>query len=184
MKSGVRILALATAPIQHRRTTLLIGIVGRDGIVEGVLSSRVSVDGTDATSKIIRMLRNTRFGEQIRVIATNGIALAGLNLIDTVKLENHTGTKFLSLTRTKPHPAKLAAALKHHSKIKGVGVEERMILLDRFRKMDQNRSSGFYVQSSLDDVGVRNIITSAVKLLRLAHIIARGVSTGESKGRI
>lgn len=49
MKGGVRMLALASGPIygRKRRRTLVVGVVGRAGTVEGVLSGRVTIDGDD-----------------------------------------------------------------------------------------------------------------------------------------
>ncbi len=42
----------------------------------------------------------------------------------------------------------------------------------------------FYVQSiGLEEEGVSRILQKATEFLRMAHMIARGIETGESKGR-
>jgi endonuclease V-like protein UPF0215 family len=46
MKSGVRILAVACAPAEKKKT-LLVGVVSRKGYIVGILSSMINVDGTD-----------------------------------------------------------------------------------------------------------------------------------------
>lgn len=184
MKSGIRILALTTAPIQNKKNTLLVGVIGRYGVVEGVISSKITVDGSDSTQKIIRLFKGSRFREQIRLIAVNGVALAGLNLIDMRKVEKSTGTMMMSVTRTKPHPSQLEAALKRRSTSHGANPKDKLLLLEHFKELNQYRSSGFYIQTSVSEMEISNIVVESVKLLRLAHIIARGVSTGESKGRM
>lgn len=68
MKTGVRILAVASGPIAKGGDTLLVGVIGRNNIVEAVLSRRVKVDGRDSTAKITSMVRKSRFGEQVRVV--------------------------------------------------------------------------------------------------------------------
>ena len=43
----------------------------------------------------------------------------------------------------------------------------------------------FYVQSiGLEEEGVSRILQKATEFLRMAHMIARGIETGESKGRV
>lgn len=80
MKAGSRILALDDSSFGKTGKSLVIGVVGRKGVIEGILSFSVSVDGSDATKILIARVKRSRFFQQIRLIATNGITFAGLNL--------------------------------------------------------------------------------------------------------
>jgi endonuclease V-like protein UPF0215 family len=184
MKTGVRILAVASGPIAKGGDTLLVGVIGRNNIVEAVLSRRVKVDGRDSTAKITSMVRKSRFGEQVRVVAINGIAVAGLNVIDVRGLEKATGKKVLIITRKRPHPGQLIDALVKNGNTAGIGTGRQVWLVKEYAKNPPKRLLGFYVHTSMDDPDVKHLSRSAFGMLRLAHLIARGVSTGESKGRI
>jgi hypothetical protein len=177
MKQGIRILALATAPIQKKRRTLLVGVVGREGVVEGVVSTTIAVDGGDSSGKIARLFNRSRFNDQVRLIVMNGAALAGLNMVDYNELESRTGVKVASVTRTKPHPSQLAAAIRRNGKL----VRERLALISEFKRLKHYKAEGFYIQSNAE---IGALAKESIALLRMAHMIARGVSTGESKGRV
>lgn len=183
MKKGVRILAISTGPTKGKRT-LLLGIVSRDGIIEGVLSSEIAVDSTDSTYKIASMIKKSRFKEQIRLIVLNGMGLAGLNIVDARRLQKLTNTKIISITRKKPHPNELIKALRAFSRDTEADVKERIGLVADLENFNVFRIHGFYTQTMLGKEDAGKFILDGVKLLRLAHLIASGVSEGESKGRI
>lgn len=183
MKAGVRILAVAAAPIK-KRDTMLIGVVSRADTVEGILTTRVAVDGTDSTERIAEMLNGSRFKEQVRLIATNGIGLAGLNVLDMRRLEKLTGTKVLSVTRRKPHPAQLIKALRAFSRIEKKDVTVRITIVKGVTAVNNFRASGFYLQTTMAKADAGKFALKSVSLLRLAHLIASGIATGESSGRI
>ena len=183
MKSGVRILALACAPLKGR-DTLLVGIVAKNSIIEGIVSTSVQVDGTDSTKKIISLINGTRFGEQIRLVAVNGLGIAGLNILDVEKVQKKTGVKILSVTRNKPHPSELITALKTFSKLEKKDVSERLLLVGKIKELNEFKEHGFYLQTSLSKADAGKFVKQAFYFVRLAHLIASGVATGESKGRI
>ncbi|MCL5429905.1 MAG: DUF99 family protein [Candidatus Marsarchaeota archaeon] len=183
MKKGVRILAIACAPLKDG-DTLLVGVVSRADMIEGILSTRVKVDGTDSTEKISRMLNKSRFREQVRLIAMNGIGIAGLNIVDVKSLERRTDAKVLSVTRRRPHPRKLIDALKAFADMERESVSARMEMINQVKKLNEFRTVGFYAQTTLERNDAEKFVTESVKLVRLAHLIASGVTSGESKGRI
>ena len=183
MKTGVRILALACAPLK-KRDTLLVGIIAKDNIIEGIVSSKVQVNGTDATKRIIALINKTRFGEQVRLVAVNGIGIAGLNVLDVGELRKRTKTELISVTRGKPHPEELVTALRSFSKRSGEKVGERIELVSGVRKLNEFRLKGFYLQTSLEKADAARFVERSFHFLRMAHIIASGVTSGESRGRI
>ncbi len=84
------------------------------------------------------------------------------------------------MTRKKPHRAKLIDVIKKQDqKHKDFKIEIIKKYFDKPKKI-----SGFYVCSSMQDQDIKAMLASGFEALRLAHIIARGISTGVSKGRI
>ncbi len=184
MKSGIRIAAITTGPIgkPHRRgDVLLVCVVGGKNTVEGILSTKVQIDGTDSTGKIISMINASRFRDQIRLVALNGIALAGLNMVDAEKVCESLHVDTLVITRNKPRVSLLMKSLRS---LKGgkSGITSRVKLLKSQRISE--RMDGFYVQSYAKMKPANLLLKSSIDLLRLSHLISRGITTGESKGRI
>lgn len=184
MKKGIRILAIDGSAFSRKEggDSLAVGVVGREGEVEGVLSFRVGIDGDDATQKIMRAVKGTRFREQIRLIAVHGITLAGLNFVDITKIGKDLKVPVVGVVRSRPRAKELEKAIRA-SKVDVAGK------LKLFRKIHEGletvRHGGFYFQC----VGIRkedlvDVSEETIRLLRLAHLIASGVRMGESKGRL
>lgn len=183
MKSGIRFVAVASGPISKSRA-LMVGVIGRDRVIEGILSERIETDGDDATEKIIRMVRKSRFREQVRAVALNGIALAGLNVVDVPKMEKTLKIKTVVLTRGMPRPSKLILALNRFSKTNKRDVRDRIALVKEQAKTTTVKVGGFHLQSAIEKGEISKFANTVYEMLRVAHLIARGVETGESKGRI
>jgi endonuclease V-like protein UPF0215 family len=182
MKEGIRTIGIASGPI-GRKSTVVFGIIIRSGIIEGALSTRVDVNGCDGTRKILHMISRSRFKAQIKAIALNGIAIAGLNIIDVKKLEDKLGIRVFVITRKKPRVAKLVHALEKFSAANGLESGAQVKIIKDFSKNNPRRLGAFYVQgSSIDDA--KNIAPMLFEAVRASHIIARAAAAGESKGRI
>ena len=176
-------LAVACSPLGEK-STLAIGVVARLGVIEGIVSTKVAVDGTDAAEKIIELVNGTRFKEQIRLITVNGIGFAGLNVLDINELEKRTETRLLSITRTRPHPNELINALKRLSRETRADVKHRIRLVQGLKRINMFKTDGFYAQTTMPKGEASKFVKNAYGVLRLAHMIASGVSKGESKGRM
>ncbi len=182
-KYGIRIAAVASAPINlnYERTLIVCPIV-RSSILEGMLSSYVYANGADSTTRIISMLKHSRFLSQVRLAAFNGIAIAGLNVIDVYKLHRELGIDFAIITRKKPRKQLLVEALEKYAASNGVNVAQRIEVIERVAREPMARLNGFYVQSNIKMNS--KLFDASINALRIAHIVARGISTGESKGRL
>lgn len=181
MKNGGRIAAFASGPINNRNKALVVCVIFRKKDLEGVLSCFVKVDGFDSAQKIISMINRSRFNEQIRVIAFNGIAIAGLNVVDVYSIAKKFGVDFAVLTRRKPRKSLLVKAIS----MKSADSKENAKKIDVVERVSQeklSRIAGTYMLSSFDCS--KELAAYLFESLRAAHIIARGISTGESKGRI
>jgi endonuclease V-like protein UPF0215 family len=182
MKSGARIVAIEGAPfVKSEKKALAVGVIVRQGVVEGVISFYVSVDGSDAIDEIAKHIESSRFKDQLKLIALNGITIAGLNIIDIFDLSKKTGMPVVAITRRKPHVTLLKRAIKSS----GINVKEKLKIIQKISSIKAARIGGFYVQPcGIQEAEFKDKIGMSVEALRLAHIIASGISRGESKGRI
>ncbi|MEM3030576.1 MAG: DUF99 family protein [Candidatus Micrarchaeia archaeon] len=180
MKRGARVLAIDDAPFTRgEKEVLVVGVVWRSGVVEGVLATRVRRDGSDATAKLAALANNSRFKEGLRLILLHSITLAGFNIVDIKKLAAATGVPVLTLVRRKPDTANVKTALRKFRDFK-----RRWALIERAGGI--HRIGRFYCQFA--GVGEREakeaLRQAGAEGLRLAHLIASGVTRGESRGRI
>lgn len=183
IKKGVRILAIDGSAFRKKdRDSLVVGVVGRGDEVEGVLSFRVDVDGADATKKIIDSAVGSRFADQIRLVAIHGITLAGLNIVDIPHVSKILEVPVVGAVRRKPDRNELERAVR----VSGNNAGRKLEVLRGIRESSKVfRCEGFYFQCvGISEGDLREVAGGAIRFLRLAHIIAGGVKTGESKGRI
>ncbi|MGC8478337.1 MAG: DUF99 family protein [Candidatus Micrarchaeia archaeon] len=184
IKKGVRILAIASGPVEGKRSTIAIGVIQNGNNIEGILSTRIAVDGDDASAKIAKMVLKSKFARQIRIVAFDGAAIAGLNIIDTECLRKKLGVHVLFATRHKPRKEALKNAIKAFGKAEGKSTKRKLEAYEKLRFLNDFQLAGFRVLSSMNESSARLVAESTIGALRLAHMIARGISTGESKGRI
>ncbi len=182
LKRGVRILALNGSRFDKKGgKELVIGIVGRNGLIEGSLSFYVSVDGNDSTENLIRALEESKFGEQVRVIVINGITLAGLNILDFEEVSKRAKAGMIAITRKKPRKSLLIASLHKDGERKF----KEAVIRNTYKKVKISRIDGFYFQLlGIDENYARSKAKELLSLLRIAHIISSGIALGESRGRI
>lgn len=183
LKPGSRFIAITSGPIRKKRSgsTLIVGVIGKDKTIEGILSSRIRTDGTDSTAKIIAMIAGSRFREQIKIVALNGIALAGLNVVDVGRLEKRLGVPTVVITRHRPRPSKLIVALKT---LKNRDVSKRISIVKEQAKTKPVLVDGLYMQSMLEPQDASAFGAKLYAAMRLSHLIASGVTNGVSTGRV
>lgn len=161
----------------------VVGVVFRGGYwLDGVMHTKIKVDGFDATRKIASMILNSPHYKQLRVIMLNGITFAGFNVADIRKLTAKTKLPVISVTREKPNFAKIREALRNLPKS-----EERWKAMlnagEIFEVCTRSGSEKICVQFSgilegdaekiLQVTSTRSNIPEA---LRVAHLIASGIS--------
>jgi len=161
----------------------VVGVFFRGGYwLDGVMHTKIRVDGFDATRKIASMILNSPHYKQLRVIMLNGITFAGFNVADIKKLAAKTKLPVISVTREKPNLADIREALKNLPKS-----EERWKAMlnagETFEVHARSGSAKIYVQFSgifeedaekiLQVTSTRSNIPEA---LRVAHLVASGIS--------
>lgn len=162
-------------------SVIIIGVVTRgNSVVEAVLSDEVVVDGDDATEKIISLARKAR--PQLHAIFLNGIALAGFNAVDINAVAREAKIPVVAIVRKKPDMKSIESAL---SKVPN-GAKK----LETIRAAGRLFKDGVFFQAAGATPGeARDLMRAAAQrakvpeCLRLAHLIASGVTMGESAGR-
>jgi endonuclease V-like protein UPF0215 family len=160
---------------------LIVGVVFRGGCsIDGVMHTRIGIDGLDATEKIAEMINTSPHRPQLRIVMLSGITFAGFNLVDMQKLYSATGLPVIALTHEKPDLDAIYAALKHLPLS-----EKRWQIVQNAGKIYEitNKHARFYMGlagiSLADAVAILDLTStrgSYPEPLRVAHLIASGIT--------
>ena len=190
LKSEIRILGFDDGAFERTdNQVLVIGVIFRGGkFLDGALKTEVTVDGNDATDKIVKLINSTRHKQQLKIIMFDGITLGGFNIVDIKKIHEETRIPVLVINRKHPDVKKVRKALKMFEDYK-----ERWQMIKnagrikRFKVRDSKDI--FYQSAGIDDKLAKEVITLSTtrsyipEPLRAAHLIATAVVKGESYGR-
>jgi len=117
-KKGVKILGIACSSFDRLKdsTVPLYGVVYRGAaLFEGAMKTILTVDGEDATKKIETMIKQSAHFEQIKMIMTRGITIAGFNYIDIKQLNKETGLPVITVVDREPDLKKIKSAIQNVS---------------------------------------------------------------------
>lgn len=169
---------------EHRGDVRIVGTAYSRLRLEAVLSGQVRRDGSNATRSIATMILSSRYAEHTKMVMLQGIALAGFNVVDLHKLKELLNKPVLVVARKQPNYASIREALL--SKVRGGA--KKWALIEKAGAMEA--LGGLYVQRAgltlLEAEGVLKALCVHGHIpepLRVAHLIAGGVTVGESRGR-
>ncbi len=184
MKDEIRILGIDDSPFQKfsNAECLVIGTLFRGGkFCDGIMTTKVRVDGSNATSKIIAMINRSKFRSQIRVIFLDGLALAGFNIVDIEKLHHATDIPVVVIIRKMPD-------IPHIKEVLGkLGMSRKIKMLDDAGPISKvgkifTQSKGVTPEVLRDMIRISCTHADIPEALRVAHLIAAGIGLGESHG--
>ena len=162
----------------------IVGVVFRGGLwLDGVVSTRVKVDGFDATDKIASMAVNSPHYQQLRIIMLDGVTFAGFNVVDIKKLSAKTGLPVIADTRNKPNLEKVRGALKNlpKSELRWSAIVNAGKILEVPIRSKGNRVymeiSGISEEDARKIVQLTSTRSIIPEALRVAHLIASGITT-------
>lgn len=189
MKQQIRLLGIDDSPFTFtEKYATVIGVVMRGGnYIECVLRSQISIDGEDATFVCKDMIENTRHKQQLKAMLLDGIALGGFNVVDIEEIYNATDLPVITVTRDKPDFEKIEIALKKN-------FEDWNARLDLIKKGELHKvktsHNPIYVKCAGISIGeakeiiklstIRGVVPEPI---RVAHLIASGITRGESYGK-
>ncbi len=189
IKREIRILGIDDSALISQKV-MIVGTVFRGGDwMDGVLRSDITKDGLDATDIICNMITRSKHYGQIRAVMLDGITYAGFNVVDIQKIYRQTGIPVIVVMRSKPDFDKIKSALKYFP-----DGEERWKIIERAGKIEEvagkKEKSSIYIQRagiSLESVNkiirLTSIRSNIPEPLRVAHLIATGITLGESRGK-
>ena len=189
MKKEIRLLGIDDSPFTFNdKYSDIIGVVMRGGTyIEGVLKERISIDGNDATDICKKMIENTRHKLQLKTVLLDGVALGGFNIVDIEELFNITKIPIITITRDKPDFEKIKIALQKN--FDDWEIRWNLLSKGKIHKI-KTRHNPIYVKCvglSIDETKeiiklstIRGVIPEPI---RMAHLIASGITRGESYGK-
>lgn len=189
MKSEIRLLGVDDGPFKFSdKRTVLIGVVMRaSGYLEGVLKRQITVDGTDATSVVIDMIKKSRHHKQLKAIMLDGVAFGGFNIVDIIQVAEKTTIPIITVTRDKPNFERIKSALCAH--FDDWEVRYDMMTKGQLYEMRTSYNPIFVKFVGMTYEEAKEIITLATirgvipEPIRISHLIASGIVRGESYGK-
>ncbi len=169
-------------------TVPVVGVVMRGGrYVEGVARTDVTVDGDDATDRLIELLRASRFAPDLEAVLIDGVAFGGFNVVDVGRVAADAATPVVTVTRGVPDLVAMRRALDaHHADAERrwrliAGVPTRTVPTEGVPLTVG--AAGCSLDAAVEIVARTTVRGLVPEPLRLAHLIATGVFRGESRGR-
>jgi endonuclease V-like protein UPF0215 family len=171
-------------PRAHRGNVQVVGAVFSGLRLDGILSGSIRRDGANATHKLAELVMGSKFAPQVQLVMLQGIALGGFNVVDIHGLHQLLSVPVLVVARRAPR----MEAIKDALLTRVSGGRRKWQAIEKAGPMEP--VGGVFVQRaglSLDAASeiIRrfSVYGNIPEPLRLAHLIAGGIATGESRGR-
>lgn len=172
-------------PRGHRGDVKIVGTVFADLRFDGLIIGRVRKDGTNSTENLVRLVRDSKFFQHANLIMLQGIALAGFNVINAMKLNRVLDISVLVVARKAPDMESIRNALL----TRVPGGKKKWKLIENMGQME--RCDSCYIQrAGLDFEEARAVVKrfslygNIPEPLRTAHLIAGAIGSGISRGRV
>jgi endonuclease V-like protein UPF0215 family len=169
----------------HRGDVGIVGAVFAGQRIEGILHSKVRRDGANSALRIVAMVGDSRFRDHVQLIMLQGIAVAGFNVVDVDFVSDRLGIPVLVVARKQPSRTAVRRALIDRVP----GGRKKWAIIERLGPMEP--IAGVWIQRVriTKEDAARTIARFAIhgnipEPLRVAHLVAGGMATGESRGRV
>jgi hypothetical protein len=181
------VLGIDDAPFTKGRDTTvpIVGVMMEGAaVVEAIAITTFPVDGEDATGFLADWVDGLHARATVQAVVLGGITIAGLGLIDLDALAARLASPVLAVTRRNPAASELRRALV------AAGLDARLPLLVRCPPAHQVAEGLFVAASGIAPAGAAALVQRTLgksrlpEPLRVAHLLARALVTGESRGRV
>jgi endonuclease V-like protein UPF0215 family len=185
LKKEMRVVGIDDAPFKKfgKGNVLVVGTIFRGGsFLDGILSTKVSIDGNNSTKRISEMINKCKFKLQLQCIFLDGIAVGGFNVIDVKQLSKKTKLPVIVIIRKKPDIKKIKETLVKINKKNKIRLLEKAGSVIPIGKI-YIQLTGLSIEKAkeiLKIVCTRSLIPEPI---RIAHLIASGITHGESRGK-
>ncbi|UCG88926.1 MAG: DUF99 family protein [Gemmatimonadota bacterium] len=168
---------------EHRGNVPIIGAVFANSRLEGVLRGSVRRDGANATRILVRLIAESKYSAQLQLVMLQGIAFAGFNVVDLPRLHRELDLPVLVVVRKRPRLERIRNALERVP-----GGKRKWALIQRLGPVEPVGSVfvqrvGLSLAEAATAIARHAIHGTIPEPLRTAHLIAGGITTGQSTGR-
>ncbi|OUJ18161.1 Endonuclease V-like [Methanonatronarchaeum thermophilum] len=201
IKEEIRVLGVDDGPYQKNKNqnqnqnqnqkTIVVGTVYRGGSwIDGVTRTDIKIDGLDATNKIGQMTVNSKHHNQIRAIFLDGITYGGMNTVNIEKLYKQTDKPVIAVSRQKPNFKQIKKAIQNlpnpkkrwkHVKNAGKPIQVNTTPNPK-EKPIYIQPKGIDKKSAIELTKHTSTRSRIPEPIRVAHLIATGITTGDSHG--
>jgi len=189
MKPQSRILGVDDAPFRFSDEHVpVVGVVVRaPSYVEAVLTTRVHVDGTDATDNLADAIGRSRYREGLALILLDGAALGGFNVVDIDALSRTVRVPVATVTRDRPDLEAMERVLRRKFEDWEARLEvlrrKELITIDTPHKPLYATVAGLQPHELKEAIHKCTVRGALPEPLRIAHLVATAIVRGESKGK-
>ncbi len=184
VKPEIRVLGIDDGRfVPHSKSMVpVVGVVFRGGFwLEGVMSTRITVDGLDATPNIASMVTASPHYKQLRVVMLNGITLGGFNVVDIQTLNAKIDLPVIAVTTRKPNLTQVHAALQNlpNSQERWAAVlkaGEIFPVTTRRTHQVYVEVAGLEMAKAVEVLRLTCTRSKTPEPLRVAHLVASGIS--------
>ncbi len=159
------------------------GVVCRGTRFEGMVWGCTTKDGATATDEIIRLLRDSKFAEQVHIVLLDGLTMGGCNVVDLPRLAAEVAAPAVAVMRHRPNLERFKYVVDRLP-----DPEERWRRVLAAGPIHEIGQSVFQVSGEEPETVARvlkrlTIEGKVPEALRLAHLIGAAITTGESGKR-
>jgi endonuclease V-like protein UPF0215 family len=167
------------------RPVPIVGVMmeGAD-LVEAVARTEFEVDGPGVTEFLGEWISGLRLRPSLQGIVLGGITIAGLAVIDIQALSRALRVPTLVVNRRDPGNHRL------HEALDAAGLRERGVIVERTPPAFEAQPGLWVAHAGIDRDAAGELARASLRKsklpepLRVAHLIARALVTGESRGRV
>lgn len=189
MKPDVRVLGVDDAPFDFDdESVLTVGTVMRGPTyLEAVLTTEVTVDGTDATDRLAEAIGASRQRPTLHAVLLDGIALGGFNVVDLERLHEAVGVPVVTVTRDRPDLDAMRSTLE--DKFDDGEARWRLVERGELFPVPTDHDPVHVKAVGIDEAATAELVAAFTvrgripEPIRVAHLIAAGVVRGRSRGR-
>jgi len=185
LKKEIRVIGIDDAPFNKfkKGKVLVVGTIFRGGsFLDGIVSTKIDVDGNDSTKNIIKMINKCKFKPQLQCIFLDGIAVGGFNVIDVKELNKKTKLPVIVIIRKKPNIEKIKKTLIKINKKSKIRLIEKAGSVIPVNKIFI-QITGLSIEKARDILKITCTRSLIPEPIRIAHLIASGITLGESRGK-
>ena len=169
----------------HQGDVDLIGAVCSGARLDGVLRTRARRDGANSTRRIAELIATSRFRGHLQLVLLQGIAVAGFNVVDIRGLSGSLGLPVIAVARKPPDMEAIRRALLE----KVPGGRRKWRLIERAGPSREGagvwlQCAGLDFEQAAEAVAGLTFNGQIPEPLRIAHLIAGGISGTSSRQRV